>query len=401
MADSRYPIRIVGFLWVAFVFNYVDRQMVYSIFPALERDLGFTPAQLGLIGGIFSWVYSLGMPVAGRLADRFRRDHLILASVALWSLATLGCGIGASVALFLLWRTLLAATQALYYPAAVGLLAAVHSDATRSRALGIHQSAQLAGIVLGGWYGGWMADRFHWRAGFLAAGLAGLVWCLVLWRRLKPAPPPAAAQPVSFRDALGLFSSRCYVALCVAFFCFCSVLWIFYAWFPSFLYERYQLSMTESGFNATVFVQASCGLGVLAGGSLADRLAKRLPGARFYVAAAGIFLSAPFGYLTFAATSLDWARLFAVGYGGFSGLMVANVFAASYDVINRAQFGLGAGTLNMIGGFAAAITIYLAGVVKASIGFAGLLQWVAAVAMLAAVALAVIVWRFLPREAAG
>jgi MFS family permease len=379
---------LVALLWLALGINYLDRQMVYSNFPALKADLRFTDAQLGLIGSVFSWIYSISMPIAGRLSDRFRRDRMIVLSMALWSIATLGCGWAGSVWMFLVWRGVVALTEGLYYPAAVGMLATSHGDSTRSRALGIHQSAQLAGIVAGGWYGGWMADNVSWRMGFTVASLAGVVYAAILLRALPRAEVPAAPAPLSWADARGLAASRCYAMLGAAFFAFCAMLWIFYAWFPAFLYERYQLSMTDSGFYATVYVQASCGVGVLIGGTLADRLSKWTPASRFYVAAAGILLSAPFGYLTFAAESLDSARLFSAGYGLFSGFMVANVFAATYDVIERRNFGLGAGVLNMVGGFAAAIMIYLAGVLKGTVGFAGLLQWVAAACVLAAVGLA-------------
>lgn len=398
MTGKRGPFLLVAFLWVALGINYVDRQMVYSIFPALKADLKFTDAQLGLMGSVFSWIYSFGQPLAGMLADRFRRDRLIVVSLLFWSLSTIGGGLSASIGAFLGWRALLAVTEALYYPAAVGLLATAHGDATRSRALGIHQSAQLAGIVLGGWYGGWMADNVSWRSGFAVVGSIGMLYSLVLLKALPASPPPVSEGQASAKDALQLFSSRCYLMLCVAFFCFCAMLWTFYAWFPAFLYERYHLSMTQSGFNATIFVQASCGLGVVAGGILADRLAKKTPAARFYVAALGILLSAPFGYLTFATHSLDLARLFSIGYGACSGFMVANVFAASYDVIHRRYFGLGAGTLNMIGGISAAIMIYLAGALKSTVGFAGLLQWVAAACMLSALALAFTAWQRIAQE---
>ncbi len=107
--------------------------------------------------------------------------------------------------------------------------------------------------------------------------------------------------------------------------------------------------MADSGFNATVFPQVSCALGVVIGGALADRLSKHRAASRFYVAAAGILLSSPLGYLTFAADSLDIARLCSAGYGLFAGFMIANVFAASYDVIAPRSFGFGAG-FDTVGG---------------------------------------------------
>jgi len=369
---------LVAVLWIAFALNYLDRQMVYSIFPVLKTDLGFTNVQLGLIGTIFSWFYTMAMPIAGRLSDVFRRDRMIVASIVLWSAATLGSSLSGSVFAFLVWRAVMGISESLYYPAAMGTLGVAYAEGVRSKVLGIHQSAQFAGLVAGGWYGGWMADRFSWRAGFAIAAAVGVLYSLILIRRVPhvPAATRTAASGSTLAQLGTLLGSRCYVAICAAFFCFCAMLWVFYAWYPSFLQERYHLSMTDSGFNATIYVQVSCALGVVFGGAFADRLSKRLPAARLYVAAAGILLSAPFGYLTFAVHSLDLARLCSALYGGFAGLMIANIFAGAYDVISSRNYGFGAGFLNTIGGISASLIIFVAGLVRNSLGFAGLLTWV-------------------------
>ncbi len=375
-----YPL--VAFLWIALCLNYVDRQMVFSIYPALRADIGFSAVQLGLIGSVFTWVYSLSMPVAGWLADKLRRDRMIAGSMVLWSLAALACGLSHSVAVFLFWRAMMGVTEALYYPAAAAMLAEAYDSGTRSRALGIHQSAQLAGIIAGGWYGGWMADQWGWRTGCMLAAAAGLIYAGVLARKLPVSVRVRAA--VSRRESSVLWTPG-YIVLSIAFFAHCAMLWIFYAWLPSFLAERYHLSMTASGFQGTVFVQLACGAGVLTGSFLADRLARWFSGARFYIAGAGLMLSAPFGYLTFAVHSLFAATLFSAMYGYFAGLMIANAFAAAYEVVPKARFGLAAGLLNMTGGLAATIMIYLAGYLKDSIGFSGLLQWVAPACIITAV----------------
>ncbi len=386
---------IVLLLWIALAINYVDRQIAYSIFPALKADLGFTDARLGLIGTVFAWVYTICMPFAGRLADLYRQDRLIVASLVLFSLATIGCSTAGSASAFLTWRASIGITEALYYPAAVGLIASFHTSAARSRALGIHQSAQFAGLVVGGWYGGWMADHVNWRAGFAVAGGVGLVYAAILaWRLPRPGERTTVTTASSFSSAIGaLAGSSCYLALCAAFFAFCSMLWVFYAWYPSHLYERFHLSMTESGFSATIYVQIACGLGVLVGGALADRLIRKHPAARLYIAAAGILASAPLGYLTFAAETLPLAKLFSTGYGFAAGFMIANIFASAYDVTASRHYGVSAGVLNSVGGVASAGIIYLAGALKTSIGFSGLLQWVAGFCCVAALALIVVASR--------
>src|SRR4051794_11635351 len=148
---------LIAWLWIAFALNYLDRQMVYSMLPALQTDLGFSGASLGLIGSVFQCVYTLAMPLAGRLADVWRRDALITWSLVLWSLAAVGCAVASSRSLFLVWRGAMAISECLYYPAALALIAAHYPAAQRSRALGVHQSAQLLGAITGGSYGGWAA----------------------------------------------------------------------------------------------------------------------------------------------------------------------------------------------------------------------------------------------------
>ena len=157
---------VVACLWGRVCLDYIDRQAAFSIFPVLQRELGFTNSQVGLVGGLFIWVYSLCMPVAGFLADSTRRDMLIVASVVMWSVTVLGTALCHSPGPFLAWRAATGVTEAMYYPAAVGLLAALHPGPTRSRALGIHQSAQMIGVVGAGWFGGWAGDHIGWRQGF-------------------------------------------------------------------------------------------------------------------------------------------------------------------------------------------------------------------------------------------
>ncbi len=378
---------LLPYLWVAFALNYLDRQMVYSMLPALTRDLGIRGAQLGLIGSVFQWVYTLSMPVAGRLADVWRRDVLITCSVVLWSIAALGSGLAESIVSCLIWRAVMGVTEALYYPAALAFIASNHPAGARSRALGIHQTAQLFGAVAGGWYGGWTADHMGWRQGFQLAALAGAVYAVVLWwgiRKPKTDALPRSAPPSGIGQ---LFRSRRYIALCLAFAAFCAMQWILFAWFPTFLQDRFGLSMTDSGWNGTLFIQTSAIAGILTGGVLADRLRRRWPAARLHVAAAGVLLSAPFAYLTFAASNLNQARVFSAGFGLFGGFLAANAFAAAFDVMDADSRGLAGGVLNMTGGISSAVMIYIAGVARTGSGFAGLMALVAIAAVSSALIL--------------
>ena len=142
--------------------------------------------------------------------------------------------------------------------------------------------------------------------------------------------------------------------------------------------------MTDSGWNATVFVQGSTIAGILGGGALADKLSQRWPAARLYVAAFGVLCSAPFAYLTFAADSLPWRACSRPAFGLFAGSLAANAFAAAYDVVGWKNRGVGSGVLNMMGGLSSSAMIYMAGIWKNTIGFPVMMMWMMTVAIMAA-----------------
>ena len=166
-ASPAHAWRVVALLWATFLLNYIDRQMVFSIYPSLRAGLGFTSGQLGLIGSTFLWVYSISSVATGRMADRLSKRAVVCACLIIWSAATCGTGMSRSVPVFLFWRGMMGVSESMYLPASMALIAILHTGRARSTALSLHQTAQMAGIILGGWGGGWLADRFGWRSSFI------------------------------------------------------------------------------------------------------------------------------------------------------------------------------------------------------------------------------------------
>jgi sugar phosphate permease len=97
--DRRW--QIVVFLSAAFALSYLDGHAAFSIFPVLEKQLGFSDTQLGLVGSLFIWAYAILMPVKGSMTDNVRGDALVMASLALWSMTTLGTALSHSPTSFL------------------------------------------------------------------------------------------------------------------------------------------------------------------------------------------------------------------------------------------------------------------------------------------------------------
>src|SRR5438067_8703743 len=85
---DMYKWSVVGMLWCVCLFNYADRQAIYSVFPLLKTEMSLSDVQLGVIGASFMWVYAAAAPFAGMIGDRFNRKTLIIGGLIFWSAIT-------------------------------------------------------------------------------------------------------------------------------------------------------------------------------------------------------------------------------------------------------------------------------------------------------------------------
>ena len=378
------PWSVVILLSLAFLLNYIDRQIVFTIFPLLRHKLAFSDSQLGLAGSLFIWTYSLCMPLAGRLADVWPPQRLVIGAVILWSLATLGTALSFSPIQFLCWRAAMGVSESLYVPAAIGMITTANPGPTRSRALSIHGFAQFTGITFGGWYGGWAAEHFGWRWGFGSLAIVGILYAGFLEAQFRGFHSVVVSKERS--AARDLIRSRCYIALCVAFLLFCSMLWMLYAWLPNHIFETFHLSLAKSGLTSTLYLQVSSALGVLLGGLLGDRSSRSTPRGRFNIVAFGLFFCSPFAAVIYKTISLPLLEISACGFGIFAGCVAVNVFAALPEVVGCKNFGLATGLLNLAGGLGAGAAILLTGVLRHTLTSANLMMISSVLSMVVAIA---------------
>lgn len=263
--------------------NYADRNVITSMFPLLRSELGMSDVALGALGTLFLWSYALLSPVSGVVGDRLSRSFLILASLAGWSLVTLLSGAVASGEQLLGMRALLGVTEALYLPAALALLASYHGPGTRGKAMAIHSVALHIGQVVGGTLGGYLSEEYGWRACLYIMGAAGLVLTAVCSMFLvnppQAAEPKAGPQVVASRTGAGtilqLLGNRSYVIILIQAMAAALGIWIFANWLPLYFHDTFKMSLTKSGFFGTILVRGGSIGGLLLGGYLSDRLARK------------------------------------------------------------------------------------------------------------------------------
>jgi len=387
----------------AFFLAYVARQSIFSIFPILRSQLQFTEVQLGLTGTVFLWTYGLANPVAGYLGDCFSKKKLIVSSVILWSLCTLMIGHTQSVSSLLAWRAALALAQALYIPAAIALIVQTHSEYSRSKALSLHGMGQFAGVIFGGWYGGFVAESLGWRWMLWIVALVGILYGAVLLMILKEKPelqPSREESAISSKDTgvSSVLSTPTYVVFCLVFFAIGAMLWILYAWLPDLLQAKFNLPLATAGLIATGYVQVSMIIGLFCGAPLGDWLIKQTKRGRLYLMIFGLTLSSPSFYLIAAGDSLEEVKLAAAAYGFFKGLFSANFLASVVDVLPKAKHGFGVGFVNMIGAIAGGLSAYLVGLLKTQFTVEQLFGFAGGLGIAGSLILTIATWLFFLRD---
>jgi MFS family permease len=393
--------------WIAF-FNYADRQAIFSVFPLLQQQLGLTAIQLGLLGSSFAWVYGLGAPFAGRVVDRVKRKSAILGGLHAWSAICMATAAAGNFPALLFFRAAEGLGETFYFPASMSLVSDYHDKTTRSRALGIHQTSVYIGTIAGGFFAGLIGQRYGWRWSFIVFGGLGVLLGLGLKRylvepRRGAADEQAAPLQIRARQALKLiWGTPTAVILMAAFLCSNFVAVVLLSWMPTFLYQRFHLSLAMSGLTATLFVQLASMVGSPLGGWLADALRRRTPGGRMLVQACGVLCGAPFVVLCGLTQSVAWLVVALTCWGFFKGLYDANIFASAFDVIRPEARGTMSGFMNAVGwlggGGTAPIVIAWIAQREGSLGMA--IAIAAAVYVLAGALLIVGIAGFVQRDAA-
>jgi MFS family permease len=273
---------VVWLLFVVYVLNFVDRQILIILMEPLRLEFGFSDKQLGLLGGLaFAVLYStLGIPIA-RLADRSNRVNIISISIFVWSLATVLCGFARNFSQLLLARIAVGIGEAGCSPPAYSLLADYFGREQRTTAFSIYSMGIYGGVFVGYLVGAFVAQYHGWRAAFWVVGLPGILLALVVKFTLHEPPRGLAdgrqahAQAPPVRQVLGqLAAKRTFRQLALAATLHAFVGYGVTGFHPSFLIRSHGFSVAEVGVVLAIVAAVSGVGGTWFGGWLADRFTR-------------------------------------------------------------------------------------------------------------------------------
>lgn len=177
---------VLGLLCFVYVINFLDRQLLSILAKPIQDTLNITDSELGLIGGLYFAVFYcfISIPV-GWLADKTNRVRVLSAACALWSAATLACGLARNYPQLVVARMTVGVGEAGGVPPSYAIITDYFPPGKRGSALSIFNLGPPIGMALGVAFGASIAAAFSWRLAFILLGAIGIVTALVVFLVVK------------------------------------------------------------------------------------------------------------------------------------------------------------------------------------------------------------------------
>ncbi|WJY51219.1 MFS transporter [Streptomyces chengbuensis] len=168
----------LGVLATGLLMTILDGSIVTVAMPAIQRDLGFSPAGLSWVVNAYLIPFGSLLLLAGRLGDLLGRKRMFLAGTAVFTAASLLAGLASSPAVLIAARFLQGTGSAMASAVGLGILVTLFAEpAERARAIAVFSFTGAAGASLGQVLGGVLTDALDWHWIFfinLPIGLAVL-----------------------------------------------------------------------------------------------------------------------------------------------------------------------------------------------------------------------------------
>lgn len=324
----RYSYYALSVLTLLNFLNYIDRQVLPAVAPAIQRDLHLTDTEIGAMEAALLLSFTVLAPVFGWLGDRYSRTRLMAVAAVIWSIATglaawvdrwpvlppalklnlpfFGVLALSSVALGLcIVRTMVGVGESSYSTITPTLIADYFPKKKRATVLGIFQAAIPMGFALGYVLGAVLAHYFGWRFAFMIVGAPGLIIAMFVWQLREPQrgardlpaqatvkddPNKGAVKMSWWQTTRRIFSTRDWLLSTAGYSALTFVLGAFATWATLMLARDKQMSETTAAVVLGVVTLLAGAIGTFGGGWIADRIAAKRRDGYFLVCAVSSLL---------------------------------------------------------------------------------------------------------------
>jgi len=360
-------------LWFAFFLSQADRQIFNVTLPLIRKDIALSDSEFGLIAAVLVWTFGMLVPVAGFLGDIFPKRNILAFCIFFWSIFTFFTGFATGLLSFILLLSVATGGgEAFYAPAANSMLSERYIK-NRAFALSIHQTAVYFGIIMSGVISGYVGEHFGWRISFRLFGLAGMILSPIFFfrtRKLVTKKVPIDKNKIieTLIDGFKVLGKPTAMMLIIAFSCLVFVNIGYLTWTPTYLVEKFGLSVTNAGFSSLAYHHLGAFAGIMFGARIADRKALIDPRKRLIIQAIALLSGIPFIVMMGLGESKITVYISLTLFGLMRGVYDSNHFASMYEVVKADLRSTATGFMLMFAFLCGALAPILLAFQKSKIG---------------------------------
>ncbi len=372
-AKTSVRYRVLWLCVALYAITYMDRVCIYAAMPIIAKEFSFDKLTQGLIFSAFAWGYSSLQVPSGWLVDRIGPRRMLSGIVLWWSAFTMFTVSAWNLTSFVVIRFLFGAGEAGAFPSATRAFSRWLATSERGFAQGVtHSGSRLAGALTHGVVAA-LIVIWGWRMPFLLFGIVGIIWAAVWFFWYHDCPEDHRAVSASelrwINDGKTVAQKKSVLSwkkllgrpnmwyVCVMYFCYGYVLWIFLSWLPTYFAEVRGFSLVKSGVYTMIPLLAGTITNSL-GGWLSDRLYVKTGDLRYsrrLVAIGGFSVAVVFVTLGVLAPDPTLAVLaMSLAVGGLE-LTTGVSWAVPLD-IGQDHSGTVSSVMNMFGNWGGAIS---------------------------------------------
>ena len=339
--SKGYSNYVFVLLFLLYMFDYIDRMVVTSMFTSIEKDWGITHTQSGMLVSAVYWaIVLLTFPVS-ILVDRWSRTKTIGIMATMWSLATALCALTGNFVQLFMARLLIGMGEAGYAPGGSALISGLYPIDRRARMMGIWNASIPLGSAIGVLLGGIIAVKLGWKHAFGIVAVPGLiVSILFLFVRdyktvdLSFVDKNSNLVKMERKDIIKEFISK--PSVLFTYFGIASVVFVttsMLTWLPTYFEKVREIPQEKAGQMASTVMLLAI-VGAPLGGHLTDLWLKKRANARLLYPALSTLLSSItlFIALTLLKGSIQYIALLIFGVLILS--FISGAAAVTQDVIH-------------------------------------------------------------------
>lgn len=308
--SKGYSYYTFGLLFLLYMFDYIDRMVIVSLFPYLKADWGLTDTQCGLLVSSVYWsIVILSFPISV-VIDRWSRKKSIGVMAVVWSIATISCAFTRNFFQLFMARIAVGAGEAGYAPGGTAMISALFPEKKRSIMVGIWTAALPLGSAIGIVAGGYIAVHFGWRHAFGIVALPGFIIAILFFfirdyktvnleKTLEKTEGPDKKTKMGTMEIVRQFTRTpslilTYIAFAGSMFLTASYL----TWLPTYFHRMENLSMEKAGMKGSMVMVLAI-IGFPLGGFLADKWREKNIRARLLLPAISSLVTAVIFFIAF------------------------------------------------------------------------------------------------------